>query len=195
MLIKISILWLLFFSLHSILASESVKRFVEERVSNSFRFYRFVYNLISMIIFSAIVYLLSDFSNHHILFSVHPILKYLAWILLFSGIVILTWALYSYKMLDFTGINQLFGREEIHGKLITSGLNSIVRHPIYFAIILLVIGLSILYPTDLILLTSLFCIVYLYIGTTLEERKLIKIFGDEYKAYQKKVNMFIPFLF
>jgi protein-S-isoprenylcysteine O-methyltransferase Ste14 len=111
-----------------------------------------------MIIFSAIVYLLSDFSNHHILFSVHPILKYLAWILLFSGIIILTLALYSYNILDFTGINQLFGREEIHGKLITSGLNSIVRHPIYFAIILLIIGLSILYPTDLILLTSLFYI-------------------------------------
>ncbi len=35
---------------------------------------------------------------------------------------------------------------------------------------------------------------YLVIGTLLEERKLVREFGEEYRAYQKRVSMFIPFL-
>ena len=35
---------------------------------------------------------------------------------------------------------------------------------------------------------------YLIIGTFLEERKLVREFGEEYRAYQKRVSMFLPFL-
>jgi len=34
--------------------------------------------------------------------------------------------------------------------------------------------------------------VYVIVGTLLEERKLIREFGDEYREYQKKVSMLFP---
>jgi protein-S-isoprenylcysteine O-methyltransferase Ste14 len=37
--------------------------------------------------------------------------------------------------------------------------------------------------------------IYIYIGATLEERKLEQVFGEEYKAYQRNVKMLLPFLF
>jgi protein-S-isoprenylcysteine O-methyltransferase Ste14 len=30
------------------------------------------------------------------------------------------------------------------------------------------------------------------VGAFLEERKLVRIFGEEYRDYQQKVSMFIP---
>jgi methanethiol S-methyltransferase len=33
---------------------------------------------------------------------------------------------------------------------------------------------------------------YIFLGATLEERDLIGVFGDEYRAYRKRVAMLIP---
>ena len=33
---------------------------------------------------------------------------------------------------------------------------------------------------------------YIFLGATLEERDLIRVFGDEYRAYRKRVAMLIP---
>lgn len=34
--------------------------------------------------------------------------------------------------------------------------------------------------------------IYVIMGTILEEQKLVEEFGDEYRAYQKKVSMLFP---
>lgn len=194
MLIKITILWLLFFVLHSVLADSRIKQFTETQFAKFYFLYRLIYNLIAIIIITVIVFILRDFSNHNVLIDLPEGFRYLSWVLIIFGAVILSVAIYSYNMLDFMGINQLFGKAEQTGKLIKTGLNSVVRHPIYFALILMLIGISLLIPTDLVLLSVLFCFVYLYIGTKLEERRLVQIFGDSYRQYQQKVKMFIPFV-
>lgn len=33
---------------------------------------------------------------------------------------------------------------------------------------------------------------YIFLGATLEERDVIRVFGDEYGAYRKRVAMLIP---
>ena len=35
--------------------------------------------------------------------------------------------------------------------------------------------------------------VYLIVGTYLEEKKLVREFGESYRSYQKKVSMLIPY--
>ena len=48
------------------------------------------------------------------------------------------------------------------------------------------------YTFGIIFLAS---VLYLYVGTWLEEKKLVKQFGKKYKKYQEEVPMLIPGLF
>ena len=69
-----------------------------------------------------------------------------------------------------------------------------VRHPLYFATIVVILGLFLLMPTQKMLLTLGIAYSYILIGYRLEERKLVAIFGAEYLAYQLRVKALIPYL-
>ncbi len=71
-----------------------------------------------------------------------------------------------------------------------SGAFKFVRHPIYLFSILF-LGFR---PTMTVFyITMYLCIIaYFYIGSIYEERKLIEMFGDEYKEYQKRVPRIFP---
>ena len=71
-----------------------------------------------------------------------------------------------------------------------SGAFKFVRHPIYLFSILF-LGFR---PTMTVFyITMYLCIIaYCYIGSIYEERKLIEMFGDEYKEYQKRVPRIFP---
>jgi protein-S-isoprenylcysteine O-methyltransferase Ste14 len=76
------------------------------------------------------------------------------------------------------------------GELDTSGVLGITRHPWYLATILLIWARQLDVSAILVnvILTS-----YLIVGTYLEEKKLIREFGEKYLAYQKRVSMLIPY--
>jgi protein-S-isoprenylcysteine O-methyltransferase Ste14 len=79
--------------------------------------------------------------------------------------------------------------------LITSGIYSVIRHPIYSGTLIAVLGWSILFKSIiLIVYFPLLFLLYL-VGTVYEERNLIEQYGDEYIRYKKKVTKrFIPFI-
>jgi protein-S-isoprenylcysteine O-methyltransferase Ste14 len=65
----------------------------------------------------------------------------------------------------------------------------VIRHPWYAGLILL------LWARDLDiagLIVSGVLTVYIFVGTLLEERKLVHEFGDAYREYQRRVSMFVP---
>jgi protein-S-isoprenylcysteine O-methyltransferase Ste14 len=76
------------------------------------------------------------------------------------------------------------------GELDTSGVLGITRHPWYLATILLIwvrqLDVSAIFVN--VILTS-----YLIVGTYLEEKKLVREFGEKYLIYQKRVSMLIPY--
>jgi protein-S-isoprenylcysteine O-methyltransferase Ste14 len=78
-------------------------------------------------------------------------------------------------------------------KLVVSGLNRYVRHPLYFATLLLLLGYFLRQPDRSHAITAALGLAYLLIGTRLEERKLVATFGQAYRDYQQKVPMLIPF--
>ena len=87
-------------------------------------------------------------------------------------------------------------RKITEGKLITTGVYSIVRNPIYSAFLFIFTGI-LLFTNNLYLL--IFPIFFYLLLTVLlkrtEEKWLIEKFKDEYKIYLKKVNRVIPNIF
>jgi len=109
-------------------------------------------------------------------------------ILIIPGFIFLILGFYlvtkSHKVV-FGGINK-------KPNLITSGVYSLVRHPMYLGILLFCIGffffsLSIL---SLVVWISFF-IIYEKM-TAYEEKDLIKILGKDYISYQEKVPKWFP---
>lgn len=80
-------------------------------------------------------------------------------------------------------------------KLLKSGLFKLIRHPAYFGIFLAFIGISISFYNPI---TTTFGIIFPFIGLMyridIEEKILIKYFGNEYKQYQKETKKLIPFI-
>ena len=84
-----------------------------------------------------------------------------------------------------------FKPEEIRN-LITGGIYSKLRHPVYLGRILLNMGFLIMFPImQMLFVTIVFILIWLLVAKY-EEIILIKKFGKKYKSYKKKVPMFIP---
>lgn len=102
-------------------------------------------------------------------------------------------------VLLFAGIGIFMeGWRELHhakqeDRLVTDRLYALVRHPQYTGLFIALFGEGIVHwPT--IFSVALFPIVVLayYLLARSEERKVEEEYGDEYRAYRKRVPMFIP---
>ena len=79
-------------------------------------------------------------------------------------------------------------------KLITHGPFNYVRHPLYATLLITLPPLMIIWYADLIFIMpwALMFIIAHYV-IPLEERGLIKAFGEDYKTYQNHVPALLPF--
>jgi len=92
-------------------------------------------------------------------------------------------------VLDLAGVRPLLeprGAAPAHVPLETAGPYGFVRHPLYFAWVLLVFAAPHMTMTRLVF--ALISSIYLAIAIPLEERSLIRTFGADYRAYQKHVR-------
>ena len=178
--LKLIGLWSVYFFIHSAMASSSLKsRF------NS-QYYRVFYTIIASLGLLG-VFIFSALQSTIFVWQKNEISQVGGLILATYGILILKKSFQQYSIKEFLGLKK--GKEE---QLIRSGILHYVRHPIYTATILMVLGFFLFSPTELNLV-SLSCIfIYLAIGIQLEERKLVKLFGDQYLHYQKEVPMLFP---
>lgn len=76
--------------------------------------------------------------------------------------------------------------------LVTDGPYRWVRHPMYSATFLAVVGFSLLTANWFIALTGLIALTLLVARTPVEERQLIEKFGDQYRQYMKRTGRFFP---
>lgn len=90
------------------------------------------------------------------------------------------------------GLNTVFGKTREEPQVITTGVFSIVRHPIYLGSILLYFGFILLSLSLLSVLVWILILVFYYMISRYEERLLIQRFGSVYEEYKKKVPMLFP---
>jgi protein-S-isoprenylcysteine O-methyltransferase Ste14 len=83
-------------------------------------------------------------------------------------------------------------RTDRKAELLTDGIYSRIRHPLYLATFLIFSALALLYPFPTVIVFSLSMISYTMIGAYFEERKLVKHYGEEYLDYRKNAGFIFP---
>jgi protein-S-isoprenylcysteine O-methyltransferase Ste14 len=176
---------------HSLLASLWVK----ERTRLWFgpeteRWYRLAYNALAVLGFVpllALTALLPDRTVYAIPFpwALIPLLiQGLAGVALIVG-------LWQTGLWSFLGLQQfLHPPRSTPPVMVSSGLYRWVRHPLYTAGLVL-IWLTPVMTTNILAL-DLGLTIYLVVGATFEERKLVKEYGAAYEAYRLQTPMLIP---
>lgn len=183
----LTVFWLFYFFLHSLLASLVVKQYFQEILGTKYRFYRIVYNLISaFLLFCILLYgaTLQDL----VIFNANTFTKFLSLMLATYGVIVIRLSFKNYDLKQFLGIK----REGVAGQLQTGHLSKHLRHPMYAGIMLLIWGYFLFLPTLANLISVTIMQIYIFIGIGLEEKKLIKQFGEQYLVYKKKVPMLLP---
>ena len=89
-------------------------------------------------------------------------------------------------VLDLAGVRAVSPAPVPHVPLQTHGVYGFVRHPVYFAWVLMVVGTPHMTMTRLTF--AVISTTYLAIAIPFEERGLLDVFGSEYRDYQKRVR-------
>jgi protein-S-isoprenylcysteine O-methyltransferase Ste14 len=77
--------------------------------------------------------------------------------------------------------------------LIIEGPHRYVRHPMYFAVVVMVLGWwLVLDYTFVLLMAGLFILWFNLVVIRFEEQELRAVFGEQYESYSKSVPRFIP---
>ncbi len=181
---------IVFYCLHSLLASNAVKQKLQSIIPS--RFYRLVYNAfaIGLLVLVALLYVRLE---TELLFTTQTITNIIAWFFLIAGGILNLLSIRQYNLSEFAGFQQLKTKEESGtNQLNIKGLNAYVRHPLYTTALMILFGLFLLIPSKAHLGLLLISWIYVLIGIKLEEVKLVDEFGDAYRTYQKQVPMLLP---
>jgi protein-S-isoprenylcysteine O-methyltransferase Ste14 len=125
-------------------------------------------------------------------------------IVLLAGFSLLGWVFSYRKPVDVFVSTFLTMRKVITGTLtkdksaraeplVIEGPQRYVRHPMYFAVVVMVIGWwLVLDYTFILLMVGLFILWFNLVVIRFEEQELRAIFGEQYESYSKSVPRFIP---
>jgi len=188
-------MWTGYCALHSYLISIRFTNLMNRLLKKYYAFYRLFYILISLFLLIPLINYTGQLDNEVIIVYGHY-LDILRYILIYGSLFMFFWAFFfDYDSLSFFGIRQIFNfgkTKELKSsnEIKKSGLLGIMRHPMYFALIIY-LWCQTSKMADLVV--NLVLTVYIIIGTILEEKKLVLEFGETYIQYQKEVPMIIPF--
>jgi methanethiol S-methyltransferase len=183
---------------HSLTAARPVKRLVRQAVGERAYagFYRFVYNVVSLLTFLPVLYVLAFYVPATVIWSV-PLPW--AWLMLGVqgvGLLGLLISLFYTNAFSFLGLRQVWRYlqgvpdPDPPARFVSTGPYALVRHPLYLFSMLALWFTPVL--TLNILLFNLLATLYFWLGSWHEERRLLAEFGRQYRHYQHKVPSFFP---
>lgn len=183
---------------HSLTADPKVKSWIQQRMGERAYqgWYRFLYNLVSVVVLAPIM--LHIWLSGKVIYSVPAEIETVFYVLQLIGSIGLVVSLLQIDVLRFAGIRQIiayFRGDPLPlppEKLQTGGLYRLVRHPLYLFSLMSLWFISPM--TDTMLIFNIAATLYFVFGSLIEERRMLRYFGDEYRAYQAQVAWLIPFL-
>jgi hypothetical protein len=184
-------LCLAFFIQHSVMIRRSFQAYLTRIVPDGC--VKAVYAIASGVILYVMLLLWQVFPEHILVVSGvwRLLLRAVFFISLVFGFL---WGIQALGSYDPTGIrdviNHIRAKPPSTGDLVARGPYVFVRHPLYVAMILMIWSNPDI-TADRLLFNVLWTI-WILVATNLEERDLIRVYGDVYRAYQKKVPMFVP---
>ncbi|MDT8386431.1 MAG: hypothetical protein RQ736_02880 [Thiogranum sp.] len=183
--------WILYAAIHSILASGTCKTWFQRHFPKGFRAYRLTFNLGSILLLIPPLWLLLAYPGEP-LWQWPDVAGWLLNIAALAAVAGFFTTLGSYDMAEFIGTRQLADRRTSVNDQAPMGLSwahRFVRHPWYF------FGLVIIWTREMnaaLLLSAVILTLYLVVGSRLEEKKLVLLYGDTYRRYMQRVPGLIP---
>ena len=189
--ILLALLWILYGLLHSWLAGISFKQKAKQWMKDQYQYYRIYYTVFAFVTFAAILYYQIQLTSP----LLWPITK--ATMLTGGGITLAVLTLMGICIRKYffslSGLKSLF-TGSTSNTLMISGIHKYMRHPLYLGTFAFIWGLWIVFPYASLLIANTIITAYTLIGIRLEEEKLIKEYGDDYRKYRQTVPMLLPFL-
>ncbi|HLC17097.1 MAG TPA: isoprenylcysteine carboxylmethyltransferase family protein [Thermodesulfovibrionia bacterium] len=191
-----------FIVIHSTMVSKSGKQALARLTGLKFMqcYYRAVFTVVSAVLVFGCFYLLRTLPDTQI-FKAPLWLKLPMYFIEISGMIFGMASLLVLDMGEFFGVRQIrhcqrnqgvdlekISIDGVHFKLATTGVYSIVRHPIYLAGIIMIS-----FQPDITsnwLVVTIFADLYFIAAAFKEERLLLKVINKQYSAYQQRVPMF-----
>jgi protein-S-isoprenylcysteine O-methyltransferase Ste14 len=131
---------------------------------------------------------------HFLGFADYPFMPVLAWLgaLVFALSLLLFYR--THKQLGRNWSVSLDIREK--HKLVTGGVYTWVRHPMYSAFWMWAIAQALLLPNWIAGLSGIVGFGTLFFGRVFEEERLmLQAFGDEYRAYMQRTSRVLPWIY
>lgn len=193
LILILALLWASWCFLHSLFISRGFAGRMKELLGRGYGYYRLAYTVFSLLSLVPVLYFQDSLRQNVIFAWPWP------WGLLkhgmYGGAALFFYGGFQvYDLQYMIGIKQIRemrqGQKTANTEFSTEGILRYVRHPWYSGTILLIWAFGTV--TDVSLVSKTVLTGYVIIGTFLEERKLIHEIGEPYRAYRKKVPMFIP---
>lgn len=181
--------FILWGGLHSLLASQKTKDWIQHLSPLAGRYYRLFYNFLALVTFLPIMALVDILPDQKIYQLRAPWLD-VALVLQALGLALLVIGALQTDIWAFLGLRQILTKKEPESRFVVHGLYRLVRHPLYTA------GLLFIWATPLmtrnVLIFNSLTTIYILIGIRFEERKLQREFGEAYRHYQMHTPMLLP---
>lgn len=188
-LTAIALAWLAYFALHSALAAPAARAWFARRWPQFMPGYRAAYNAFAVLSLLPVLWLVYA-SPGEALWQWRGAWGWLANGIALAALVCFYLSTRAYDMGEFLGLRQLRARAGGAGQTFTlSVFHRYVRHPWYS------FALALIWTRDMNaphLVSAVAISLYLFIGSRLEERKLVAQYGEKYRSYMARVPGLIP---
>ena len=185
----LTILWIAYVILHSVLAGISLKARLRRKWGEKFRYYRLAYVLFAFIFFVFLIGFQLLMSSP-MLYQSKGLIMIAGYVLGAGGLILMLVCIKKY-FISLSGLRSIMEEKQDHRLMIT-GIHRYVRHPLYLGTFAFIWGMFLVFPLLSLLISNLIITIYTLIGIGFEEKKLILEFGEDYRKYQASVPRLIP---
>jgi methanethiol S-methyltransferase len=195
----IVLLMIVFAAVHSFLAGANIKSAIRRRFGQRVvhGLYRLAYNVIAVITLAPAVFI-AFAQPGRVFWQFEGTAAVIALIVQIGGFIGLVISLIAIDLGQFTGLSQL--RAYINGQplplptepLQIKGAYALVRHPLYLFSLMFLWAAQTM--TEAYFVLTIAATLYFTLGSLLEERRMVRLFGQPYIDYRKQVAWLIPFV-